>query len=490
MSSVCSGREALLALALLVGSSAESAAQGYRGWASTSLQVVELRPLGADTVPRSDVLTDAQGRFLYQGLEVSCVLTTVCTGYLPLDDAHVFAATQDVGVTIWGLGVQGLSFTAHARARAHAGGNDLVWPRADDAFDAITAYAQLQRGAIRIRAGRMDIQSGLGFSAFDGASASYARGALRGGVYAGRSLARGLREPAKEAFQALDDFFLDHSVLLFGASVSGRLSGTSATGRYQRELLWDRSSLVSERGSLDVSTTRGRFRLRGALDYDFAREQVGKGELTWSMPLQESRWLVELSARRYVPYFDLSTLWGFFEPISYSEVTARLGWSRTLDLAAWISGGRRTYGDTETTVVLQPMRDVGWRSEAGARWRPAARWTLDGEYHLEWGPGGFLSSADAAARYTVTTRITASLSALTFQQIEEYRLGQGRAFGGSASVDVAWNETTSFGAGASLIRHRDGGNVFTSPWSQSRAWATLRFDIGRDPGLARPEAAR
>jgi hypothetical protein len=89
----------------------------------------------------------------------------------------------------------------------------------------------------------------------------------------------------------------------------------------------------------------------------------------------------------------------------------------------------------------------------------------------------------------VTERITASLSALTFQQIEEYRLGQGRAFGGGASIDVAWNERISIGGGASVIRHRDGGNVFTSPWSQTRAWMMLRLDIGGDPGLAPTETA-
>jgi hypothetical protein len=470
-------------LVALGASFTDAVAQGYRGWATTSIQLVELRPLGADTVPRSDVVTDAQGRFLYNGLEVSCVLSTICTGYLPLGDEHTLAATQDLGGTIWGLGVQGLSITAHVRGRARAGG-DPVWPRSDDEFDAMVAYAQLQRESFRIRAGRMDIPSGLGFSRFDGASASYARSMLRGELYAGRSLARGLREPAKEAFRGLDDFFLDHSVLLFGGSASLRLQSTAVTGRYQREILWDRSSLVSERGSLDLSGTRGRFRLRGSIDYDFAREQVGKGELTWSMPLQESRWLVELSARRYVPYFDLSTIWGFFEPVSYWEMIGRVAWSRSGDLAAWIAGGRRSYGDTETVVILEPMRDVGWRGDVGGHWRLAPDWTLDGQYQLEWGPGGFLSSADAAIRYEVSGRLTASLSALTFQQIEEYRLGQGRAFGGGVSVDWAWSERASIGGGASIVRHRDGGNVFTSPWSQSRAWTMLRFDIGSDPGLA------
>jgi hypothetical protein len=472
----------VLVAALSATLPASAQAQSFRGWTTTSLQLVELRPLGLDTVPRSEVVTDAAGRFLYEGLEVSCVLATVCTGYLPLSDERTLAATQDLSLTFWGLGLEGLSATTLVRARARAGG-DVVWPRADDELDVLLAYAQLQRGPLRLRAGRLDVRSGLGFSAFDGASASYALQSVSAEIYGGRSLARGLREPQNEALRGLDGFLLDRTVLLIGGSVAGRLMGARVTGRYQREILSDRSSLVSERAALDFSTMLPRVRLTGSLDYDFSFEQLGKGHLTLSAPLAEGRWLVELSGQRYVPYFDLSTLWGFFEPVSYSEVTARVGWSPGARLGAWVSGGWRTYGDTETTVILQPMRDTGWRGDAGARWQAASRWVVDGRYQLEWGPGGFLSSGDAAVRFSPTDRLTASLSAMTFQQIEEYRLGQGRAFGGGASADFAWSERISVSGGFSMIRHRDGGNVFTSPWNQARAWTLLRLELGGDPGL-------
>jgi hypothetical protein len=108
---------------------------------------------------------------------------------------------------------------------------------------------------------------------------------------------------------------------------------------------------------------------------------------------------------------------------------------------------------------------------------------VSGSYQLEWGPGGFLSSADASLRYDASERLSASLTGLSFQQIEEYRLGQGRGFGASAVASYEFGERASAVAGASLIRHRDGGNVFTSPWNQGRAWTSLRFELGRDPGL-------
>jgi hypothetical protein len=457
-------------------------AQGFRGWTSTSVQLVELRPLGLDSVPRSEVSADGQGRFFFEDSQVTCVLTTICTGYFALDDEHTLAATQDLAVTVWGLGVQGLSVTAHVRGRARAGG-DVVWPRSDDEFDALLAYAQLQRGPLRVRAGRIDVRSGLGLSAFDGGSASYAVGSYRAEIYGGRSLARGLREPQNEALRGLDGFLLDQSVLVVGAVATGRPWDVPMTVHYQREILRDRSSLVSERISFDASRTFPRARIDGSIDYDFSFQRPGKGHVTLSVPLAQGRWLVEASALRYVPYFDLSTLWGIFEPVSYAEVTTRVGWSPASAWGAWLVGGRRTYADTETVVILTPMRDTGWRAEAGARWVPAAAWSFDASYDLEWGPGGFLSSGRAGARWDVTASLTATLSVLSFQQIEEYRLGEGRAFGGTASASYALGERMFVSAGGSLIRHRDGGNVFTSPWNQARAWSSLRFELGGDPGL-------
>ncbi len=458
------------------------AGQSYRGWVGTSIQLVELRPLGLDTVPRSEVVTDFDGRLLHNGNEVTCVVADVCTGDLPLPKDRTLAATQDLSLTFWGLGVQGLSVTTLLRGRARAGG-DLVWPRSDDAFDAMLAYGQLQRGALRLRAGRQEVRSGLGLSAFDGLSGSFRRGAFRGEMYGGRSLARGLREPANEALRGLEDFFIDESVLLIGVGATARGWSTVLTGRYHREIHSDRSGLVSERASFDFSTTVPRTSVSGSLDYDFSFQRVGKAQLTLSSPLSEGRWLLEVSGQRYVPYFDLSTLWGFFEPVSYSEVVARAGWSPGAELGLKLSGGWRSYGDTQTPVIIQPLRDTGWRVDASARWRPGPAWLVNGSYELEWGPGGFLSAADVAVRYAVHDRLSGSLSIMTFQKLEEYRLGEGRAFGAGASAAYGFAERFSLAGGLSIIRHRDGGDVFTSPWNQSRAWSSLRVQVGSDPGL-------
>jgi hypothetical protein len=402
---------------------------------------------------------------------------------------RTFAMTQDASLTYWGLGVQGLSATGLLRARTGFGG-DGAWPRYDDRFDAMLAYAQLVRGSLRVRAGRQEIRSGLGFTGFDGVSGSYDLDRFRAEIYGGRSLARGLREPSNEAARALDDFFVDQGVYLIGGAATVRRFGVAMTGRYHREILTDRSGLESERASLDLSTTLPRMRIRGSMDYDFAFQRPGKGEITVSAPFADGIWLVELGGRRYVPYFQLSTIWGLFEPVSYSEARARLAWSGSPTLGVWLAGGARVYGDTQTEMFLNPLEDTGWRADGGVRWEPIDRWSVDARYQLEWGSGAFLNSADVTTRYRPLDRLGMGVTFATFQQIEEYRLGQGRAFGLGGTLEYSIGDRIDAFGGFSMTRHRDGGTIYTSPWNQTRAWTSLRWTVGGDPGPANRGARR
>ena len=478
---------ALTAMGLSVGALFSFAspvdAQSFRGWVGSTIQLVELRPLGLDTIPRASVQQRDGGTFFFGDRPVVCVEADLCTAYAPRPEVHALAATQDLNLTAWGLGVRGLSFTTLLRGRARMG-SELLWPRTDDAFDAILGYAQLVRGRWRLRAGRQEIRSGLGFSAFDGGNVTLTHGDWRLEGYGGRSLARGLREPANEALRGLEDFLPDASVRLVGGSARAQFNETILTARYQREILADRSGLVSERASVDFSSATRRTRVTGSLDYDFAFDHVGKGHLTVSVPLAGTPWILEASARRYVPYFEMSTIWGFFQPVSYSEAEVRSTWSPGGALAAWFSGGWRHYQDAETSVILQPLTDDGWRANAGLRWQARDAWLLQGSYRLEWGPGGFLNSADVSARYHPSERVSVTASGTTFQHIEEFRLGDGRAYGGGLSFDFGVTGRANLSGGMSMIRHRDEGTLVGSPWNQARGWTSLRIEVGNDPGLA------
>jgi hypothetical protein len=473
----------VLAIGMWALAPATATAQALRGWVGTNVQAVQMRPLVLDTIPASALELQPDGTYRYQGQTVSCVVAELCTVYGTADPTTAWAATEDVSFTAWGFGVQGLSFTTLLRGRSDLG-SDLVWPRTNDHFDAMLAYAQLVRGPVRVRAGRQEIRGGLGFPAFDGASAVYTYGALGIEAYVGRSLARGLREPANTALQGLDSYLVDQSSYLYGGSVRGRVSAATFAARYQRELLADRSGLVSERGSFDFATPVPRGRLSGSLDYDFAFQRTGKGNLTLAVPFDEGHWLVEMVGRRYRPYFDLSTIWGFFEPVSYSEGVVRTSWSPAGSFGAWVSGGYRSYGDTRTTEILQPLTGDGWRANGGVRWLPSAAWAVDGSYRMEWGPGGFMQSGDASVRYAPSDVWGVTASGQTFQQVEEFRVGDGRAIGGGISFDLGFGERARLTGGFSMLRHRDGGTTTLSPWNQTRGWTSLRINIGEDPGLA------
>ena len=81
-------------------------------------------------------------------------------------------------------------------------------------------------------------------------------------------------------------------------------------------------------------------------------------------------------------------------------------------------------------------------------------------------------------------RLSVRASATTFQQIEQFRLGDGRAWGGGFSVDKSVAERLALSAGVSMLRLSGDSAAGRDPWNQSRAWSSLRWELGSDPGLA------
>ena len=477
------GLAAVLVLALAVP--ADIGAQSFRGWVQSTARYFQLRPISLDTVSRSLVDEAPNGALTFEGQSVSCVTASSCTLYRPGGTEETVALTEDLGLTAWGFGMRGLSVTTLLRGRARTGG-DVVWPRSNDSFNALLAYAQLDRGAFRARAGRIQTNAGLGFSGFDGASLLGRTRNFRIEGYGGRSLSRGLSEPRTEALRGLENFLTDRDAWLIGGSLQLRLPRQTSLGaRYQREILSDRSVLISERASVDVRTGVLRpVRFTGSFDYDFAFGRVGKGNATLQYALPDASLLVEVSARRYVPYFDLSTIWGYFSPVAYHEGELRVSWWKLRSFGLWASGARRTYDGTSTVVVLAPLTDGGWRASAGAALRPGGNWVVDGRYRLEWGNGAFLSSTDVALRWT-DTRASVALTGAAFQQIEEFRVGDGRAYGAGVTLGYDVLAGTRLTGGATVFRQRPRGRTTERDWDQFRAWSAVRIEIGRDPGRVR-----
>lgn len=441
-------------------------AQSARGWTSTTIQHVQLTPLAVDSLTGSAAC----------GGEPDCLI------YGSGSRTGATALSQDLSFVAWGLGMRGLSVTGRLRSRVQLGG-ELDWPRADDRFDAILAYAEYVRPRLRARVGRQRTNSGLGFQGYDGASVRVATGAhVELEAFGGRSLAQGLNQPAYQAFEGLEDLVIDQDAYLVGGIIEARLGGILASGRYQREIYRDRSALLSERASFTMSTrpTLGGFALRGQVDYDFGVGRVGKAEVTLSLPSVGS-WATAASYRRYVPYFDLSTIWGYFRPVAFDEVSVRTSWNAT-GWNVWGSGAFRSYGDASTTTVLRPLSDTGWRGSAGAGWTPEGPWSAGATYRLEWAAGGFLSSGQTRVGWAPGESLEVTFTASALQQFEEFRLGAGALVGAGLSATSALGSRVRLQGGGTLFRRWRNRPEDSFDGSQTRFWSEVRIAVGGDPG--------
>lgn len=474
----------IVALLGVVLAAAPAKAQGFRGWASSTVRYLEMQPLQLDTALAGEVVYDSDGNARVDGRLIWCS-EAPCEYYRPAPVRDAILGSQDVGLTAWGFGVTGLSFTTMLRARDHLSG-DLEWPLAEDRFDLMVAYAELRRGSLRIRAGRQDTPSGLGFSAFDGGSAFFETSAFWAEGFGGRSLARGLSETRREALRGIEDFVLDQEAYLFGGAVGYRWGVSTLGARYQREIHADQGGLVSERAALDLqSVLPGAIRVRGSVDYDFAFGRFGKANLTLQRGLLSGRILTEAEVRRYVPYFELSTIWGFFDPVPYHEARIRVSGGASRGTGFRVALAARQYDDPATDALFRPLEDRGYRVEAAGLWSPSDLLRFEAGYDLDWGASAFLHSFDGSAIFEWSPFLRTRLTLMSFQQFEAFRLGDGRAVGGLFSADWAVSDRVRLDGVVSLVNQEAGRDGPGDSWDQVRASLGIRYEFGEDPGLRR-----
>lgn len=452
------------------------AAQGVRGTAVSTARLIELRPLVTDSIAPA-----------LAGDSIFCTADPVCEFLRPGPVTQTVVFTQDVRLTAWGFGVRGLSATASLRARAH-GGEGAAWPRSDDAFDAMLAYLEYDRDPVRIRAGRQVSLGGLGFASYDGVSGLYRRGpAFSAEAFVGRSLARGLAETRSEALQGFDDLVTDPSVVILGGVLTGEpLPGLGVAARYQREIFADRAGLASERASADITASLLEpLLITASGDWDFAFAHVGKANLRASLPVGGG-FRVDAEAIRYVPYFELWTIWGFFDPVAWHEGAARVRWrSPDGSVDAFVSAALRRYEETNTAIFGSPIERDSRRFELDASWRASAAWLVSAHIRRETGFGASFGGGEAAVRWQPREDLYVRISGTAFDRVEEFRAGLGTVLGGGLSARVPLGSALELDGGVSLY-HQATTRPASPDWTQRRAWLGLRLDFGRDPGLGSP----
>jgi hypothetical protein len=444
---------------VLAAGAAPLAAQSVRLHGTTTTQYVQLRPIQYDSTADS-------GLGAYRSLPVS----------------YAAPFTQDLELSAWGLGLPGLRAYALLRGRA-ALGSALIWPRSGTHFDALYAYLELERPRYLLRGGRQQRASGLGWYAFDGLTAAWRPlAALRVEGYGGRGLARASLDAANSpAITSLDPLRPDHGTVLLGGSVWAAPSARSTvTAIYQRELLADRSGLVSERAAFDARLGLGdRLVLSGSADADVARQQWGKARISATVMVARGS-SIEVEAFQYRPTLDLSTIWGVFTPESHS------GWATTATVAATRElslSGTFTYRHWQPLSSGSPfLVDVGDDQKeltAGAHFSRAS-YTLDGAYHLQLGFGGDQSGGDLRASYAPEGTWRAGLQATAFQQTDMFRVGGGTVYGIGADVRTPMGRRMGLSAEIMRYFHRRLAGSTGIDWNQTRASVTFDWTIGAD----------
>ena len=393
---------ALFAACMLVTRTAPAAAQSYRVRLDARVQSVSFRGLDSDSIAVGLVVPSPSGGFeTPDGHAVRCGAGEYCFFWRAGPLLRAIPVTTSASVAMWSFGVEGLSLRATGRFIADLG-RDRVWPGTVPSGQLIEGYLEYQRPVIVARAGRQLVASRLdpvGFDGgllrvrWDGASLDFTG---YGGWGLGQSAAVSAASPA---LNPLDEWRPSSRQIVAGAEAALRLRDVDVRAEYRREIDPRDDYFVSERAAFSFGATVAAFRAAGGLDYNVAEGHLGSTDV--KITYLRSRFSVTAGARRYRPYFSLWTLWGAFSPVPYNAVHG----SAQFQPAGWLSlhgrGERYRYDDASVSTALVPqLEDRGWRASAGATATFNPRWTLDGNFGFEHGPGAAARFADGTLTYT------------------------------------------------------------------------------------------
>jgi hypothetical protein len=466
-----------------------AAAQSVRVHGVTVVQSVDLRPMVDDSVPISQATGTGPYRSLPDGRLVRCIDgEAFCRFRRSGERVAATPLTQDLRAAAWGFG-RGLSLHGHVRARSTLGGDDFLWPRARDEFDAIEAYMQYDRDQLRVRLGRQWAANGLGLYNYDGAALTLRRGYAQLQGFGGVSLVAGLNETHTGPILGdIDDLPPEERGYLIGVRGSTRLGGRAALGAtYQRIIMANRAGLYSERVAGNVSVRALGAAWEGGYVYDFVSGETNDAHLRVARTFPQ-RITASVTARRHRPFFESWTIWGAFSPVAFDEVRGNLGWRDPDDrLTLSARGGWRSYAETNAGLQSIPLRTDGWRAGAGAEWTPLTQWLLYGDYDVDIGFGAARSDATAGARWTPNEQTFVGGALSLLENIYEFKVGTGRVLGARVEGGVRLGREVRAIVDAGWYAHGLTNNAATTDWSQRRLSARLEWTVGRDPGeLATP----
>jgi hypothetical protein len=385
-------------------------------------------------------------------------------------------------LTLWRLGVRGLSIRANGRLGVDLGSSD-VWPGTEPAVQLLEAYAEYAHRIFTARGGRQLLASRLGILGFDGGrvTARAPRYGLEAEAYGGLGLARATALPVTSpVLNPLDDFQPRSRQILAGAALGWSSLVADLRLEYQREVDRDTRNFVSERTafSLDFRPIR-RWTLTAGVDYDLANTWFGNAEaqVRYTAP-----WITATGGlTQYRPHFDLWTIWGAFSPVPYHAVNAAV-WVRPvrqLELRGRLE--RYAFSDTETETPLAAVDHDGWRLGTGVTYSPTAAWTIDLGYREEYGPGASSHGFEGAVTYLPIPTLSLSAYGSTLERPLEFRFQETSV--DALGLDAEWSPTDrlriAVGA-AHYAEDRARPDAAAFDWDQTRLHARVTLVLRSD----------
>lgn len=422
------GRCPALRFGLLLVVPAHVAAQGYRLRMDSRVQAVAYRGVTLDSIPASDTVTGPTGGpRTPDGYDVSCNPNGFCTFYRPGPIVHAAPVTTTADLTVWGLGVSGLSVRAIGRAAGDlSGAND--WPGTDPHVQLLEGYAQYAAERWTAQLGRQTLATRFGFTGFDGGrvTAHDARRGLELTAYAGWGLWRGSTLPVTSpALNPLDEFRPPERTIVAGAGGGWTTSRSDVRLVYQREVDPSVDYFVSDRAGVDaVVRPYAGVTLAGGADYDMAQGFWGSGEASLGY-VAPTGWVSAFAGvRRYRPHFDLWTIWGAFSPVPYTAVDGSVAVRPLGGLELSVRGEHYNYANSETSTPLVSAESSGWRFAWSGTYGFAPGWVANGGYRAEFGPGASSRGFEGGITYAAGDLMSLTAYAASLDRPLEFRFDE------------------------------------------------------------------
>jgi hypothetical protein len=461
---------------LTVGGPASGHAQGFRLRLDSRVQSVSFRGVAEDSILASAVVTGNSGETeTPDGFAVRCnVGSPYCFFFRSGPARRAGPLVTSADLTLWGLGLPGLSLRINTRVAADLG-DAKVWPGTSPALQLLEGYADYTSEHLSGRLGRQVQLGRLGFTGFDGGKLSL-RDAHRGfelDGYLGLGLARATALPVtSQALNPLDDFQPVRRQVVAGGRL-GWVSGyADVTLDYQREV--DRRSryFVSDRAALSANVRPvERLSLTAGVDYDIAAGNWGSADAT--VRYFTGRWGATAGVQRYRPHFDLWTIWGAFSPVGYHAINGSFQVTPIPRLQLSARGTRFWFENTDTETPLVNVEDRGWRVSFAASYQALPTLGFDVGHDAEYGPGASYIGYNGGITWIPRAELMIAVHGSTLDRPLEFRFDQAKLH--EFGLNVQWQPVERWRFSAGLARYAEDRH---RPDAAALDWNQTRFDAG------------